>query len=192
MTGFSGQWYVAGGWALDLFLNRLRRPHDDLDIVAFRCDQVELYNHLIDDWPLLKVTDDIERHHLSPWERGDWLELPVFQVVLKVKESDGATEIEVLFAESEGDEWYHREWTDVRRPLSEVGMLSEVGVPYLAPEIVLFYKSGHVLIKGGMNEEKDQADFKELLPHLSEGQRAWLRGALHTRYGEQHPWLDSL
>jgi len=192
MSGFSAPWYVAGGWALDLFLNRVRRQHYDLDIVVFRRDQVELHEHLSQDWPLLKVTEDSEGHHRVPWTRGEWLELPVFQVVLKVNEEDGTNAIEVLLSESEGDQWFHRDFSNVRRSLSSVGLKSATDVPYFAPEIVLFYKSKPVPPQGRINGEKDQADFAEIQPYLNAEQRAWLHRALQSRYGDHHHWLDKL
>jgi hypothetical protein len=35
-------WWIAGGWALDLFLGRVTRPHKDLDIGIFRRDAVKV------------------------------------------------------------------------------------------------------------------------------------------------------
>jgi len=32
-------WWVAGGWALDLFAGRVLRPHEDLDVAVFREDE---------------------------------------------------------------------------------------------------------------------------------------------------------
>ena len=29
-------WWVAGGWALDLFLGRMTRPHHDVDVAILR------------------------------------------------------------------------------------------------------------------------------------------------------------
>ena len=39
-------WFVAGGWAIDLFLGRETRNHQDIDIAIFREDQFELRRHL--------------------------------------------------------------------------------------------------------------------------------------------------
>ena len=37
---------MAGGWAIDLFLGRETRNHQDIDIAIFREDQFELRRHL--------------------------------------------------------------------------------------------------------------------------------------------------
>jgi hypothetical protein len=58
------------------------------------------------------------------------------------------------------------------------------GVPILVPEIVLLYKA-HELT------EKDEADFRSVLPHLTVSRKAWLLGALdETR--PDHPWARRL
>jgi hypothetical protein len=39
-------WWVCGGWAFDLFLNRETRRHDDLDVAVLRGDQPALFRYL--------------------------------------------------------------------------------------------------------------------------------------------------
>jgi hypothetical protein len=68
----------------------------------------------------------------------------------------------------------------VRKPLAEVGVTALGGVPILVPEIVLLYKA-HELT------EKDEADFRSALPHLTPSQKAWLLGAL-DKTRPNHPW----
>ena len=35
-NGFHEPWFVAGGWAIDLFLERVTREHGDIDFCVFR------------------------------------------------------------------------------------------------------------------------------------------------------------
>jgi hypothetical protein len=56
MSGFDKPWFVAGGWAIDLFLGRIRRHHKDLDFTIFRHDQLTLQQHLAD-FDLKKIVD---------------------------------------------------------------------------------------------------------------------------------------
>jgi hypothetical protein len=58
------------------------------------------------------------------------------------------------------------------------------GVPILVPEIVLLYKA-HELT------EKDEADFRSALPHLTASRKAWLLGALDETT-PNHPWRKLL
>jgi len=37
-SGFKGFWCVAGGWAIDMFLGKQTRPHEDMEIVVLRRD----------------------------------------------------------------------------------------------------------------------------------------------------------
>src|SRR5438874_1630364 len=41
MSGFGKPWLVAGGWALDLYVGRSTRRHNDVDLAIFREDQAD-------------------------------------------------------------------------------------------------------------------------------------------------------
>ena len=43
MADFDAPWWVAGGWTLDLWMERQTRPHQDVDIMILRGDQQKLY-----------------------------------------------------------------------------------------------------------------------------------------------------
>jgi hypothetical protein len=58
------------------------------------------------------------------------------------------------------------------------------GLPILAPEIALLYKSRDL-------DAKNWARFHAALPALDAEQRAWLQAAL-TRLDPAHPWLPAL
>ncbi|MBN2056375.1 hypothetical protein JW905_15740 [bacterium] len=54
--------WLAGGWALDLFLGRRTRDHGDTDVLVVRRHQSGLWRHLRD-WNLFKAV----RGELLPW-----------------------------------------------------------------------------------------------------------------------------
>jgi hypothetical protein len=56
------------------------------------------------------------------------------------------------------------------------------GIPYLAPEVQLFYKAADP-------RPKDHDDLTHVLPVLTTGQRGWLRSAIAETYGTT-PWPD--
>jgi hypothetical protein len=58
------------------------------------------------------------------------------------------------------------------------------GIPYLTPEIRLFYKAKSP-------RPKDQADFDATLPLLSAAQRRWLTDTITATQGS-HSWLNRL
>jgi hypothetical protein len=45
MGGFARPWWIAGGWAADLFIGTVTRPHADLEISVLTSDQAALYEH---------------------------------------------------------------------------------------------------------------------------------------------------
>ena len=44
--GYARPWFIAGGWASDLFLGRVTREHEDVDVAVLRPDQFALREHL--------------------------------------------------------------------------------------------------------------------------------------------------
>lgn len=54
LTNFDRPWFVAGGWAIDLYLRRATRDHKDIEIAILRRDQSELRERL-NGWKFEKV-----------------------------------------------------------------------------------------------------------------------------------------
>jgi hypothetical protein len=48
MQGFTLPWGICGGWALDLYLNRVTRNHKDVDMAILRRDQLPLQKMLLE------------------------------------------------------------------------------------------------------------------------------------------------
>ena len=118
-----------------------------------------------------------------PYRSDHWLEVPLHGVWARPA-SDAPWLCEFLLNEHAGQQWVYRRYPAVRRPLDEVGVKALGGVPILVPEIVLLYKA-HELT------EKDEADFRSALPHLTPSRKAWLLEALEeTR--PNHPWTRRL
>lgn len=174
-------WRVAGGWSLDLFLGSVRRVHLDVDIVISRADQLALRAYLLErGWKLLTPHE----HRLHPWPEHMRLEPPRFQAHAH---RDGLF-IDFMLTEMEGGVWRFRRQPEIVRDLSRIELRTGDGVPYLAPELGLLFKSK---TSGGETREKDRADFETAFPHLDPERRAWLRWAL-TAYDPTHPWLARL
>jgi hypothetical protein len=72
--------------------------------------------------------------------------------------------------------------------MSRVGLLSDEGIPFLAPELVLLYKSKST---SGKKRSKDKADFEEVYIRLEPERRIWLRWALLS-VDPSHPWIELL
>jgi hypothetical protein len=178
LAGFPRPWFIAGGWAIDLFLGHATRRHEDVDVGIYRRDQRELWTHFRG-WEFDKVVEG----RREAWREGEWLNLPVHEI--RGRRSDGAhEEIELLLSEATDEAWVFRRDARITRPRSKAVLRTPADVPFLAPEIVLLYKAKDP-------KAKDREDFERTRPRLGLRQRHWLRAALETvRPG--HPWLSRL
>ena len=68
LRGVSIPWWIAGGWAIDLFLGRQTRTHGDTDVLICRDDQLAVQN-LLSDWDLHKT----QQPGLKSWPEGEFL-----------------------------------------------------------------------------------------------------------------------
>ncbi len=178
MRRFPAPWYVAGGWALDLFLEIVTRPHGDIEMLVLRENQTLLHRHL-HGFQLSKIIPRPEGGSEAPWE-GELLEPPIHQV----RARSAQLEVDIFLGDTSGDKWVYRRDPRVTLPRSEIGGQASFGPPFLAPEIVLLFKAKHF-------RPKDETDFACVMAQLPESGKHWLRGALQTAHPEC-PWLESL
>ena len=61
-------WWIAGGWAIDLFVGRQTRSHGDMDVEILRRDQLIMQRYLAQ-WDLYKTNQP----GLKPWLEGEYL-----------------------------------------------------------------------------------------------------------------------
>jgi hypothetical protein len=172
--------WIAGGWALDLFAGRTRRAHSDVDVLVLARDLGQLATTFSSTRLLVLHAEPGERR---PWAVGERLE-PGPQALV-FADDPTSDPVQILLAASEADEWvYHRGRRAIRKSLTDVTLLSPSGLPYLAPEVVLLFKSR------GMRP-KDNADFLDLERLLDGPRRRWLADRIVPRYPD-HPWLPML
>jgi len=173
MIGYAGPWWVAGGWAIDLHVERLTREHADVDLVVLR-DNQSLLRRFLSDW-------DVRVAHRGRLEAWDGFVVPPRHGLWARRDPEGAWELEFLLAETEGDTWVSRHDDSIRLPLGDVVLRNVEGIPYLRPELVLLHKSRNP-------RERDEWDLEAVLPLLSGDARAWLR----DRLPREHAWRDRL
>jgi hypothetical protein len=172
-------WYVAGGWAIDLFLGRERREHEDLEIgvpnerfltgVAPALSDLELY-----------VTDS---GHVTPLgEAAD--RLPVTHQTWGLDRGAAVWRIDVFREPSREGEWICRRDDQIRLPYSELIEHTPDGIPYARPEVVLLFKARSA-------RPKDESDLAAVLPHLGAQRRRLLAGWIE-RVHPGHFWLPDL
>lgn len=177
--GLTNPWWIAGGYAIELFLGRAIRSHGDIDVLLLRRDQQQIHQ-VLKDWDIQAADPP---GTLRPWQAEEWLPLGVQDIWCRER-SDGPWRVQVMLDEADGDEWRSRRDARIRRPVSSLGLVTEQGVPFLAPEVQLFYKSKRAL-------PKDEIDFAAALPLLNPGARRWLDGALALT-ARSHRWRAAL
>ncbi|MGI0149871.1 MAG: nucleotidyltransferase domain-containing protein [Thermoplasmata archaeon] len=178
LSDFRRPWMIAGGWAIDLFLRRSTRGHEDVDVAIYRRDQRDIRAYLRR-WEFEKVVEG----RRETWREGEWLNLPVHEIHGH-RSGSAPREIELLLNEATDEEWVFRRDARITRPLSKVVLQTLAGVPFLAPEIVLLYKAKDP-------KPKDLEDFERTRSRLGFRRRLWLRGALETCH-PRHPWIARL
>jgi hypothetical protein len=176
-AGVAAPWWVAGGWALDLFLGRQTRAHKDLDVGILRRDAPQVLAALAG-WEFFAAHEG----RLRRCDSGE----PAAQVngLWGRRAPMSPWALELLLDEAADDRWLFRREPRIGRPLSALLRHDAAGIPYLAPEIQLLYKAKRV-------RAEDAADFAQVLPCLEPDARRWLTGAL-TQLDPAHEWLAAL
>lgn len=177
-AGAGVPWWVAGGWAIDLFVGRQTREHEDIEIVVLRRDYLAA-QAVLEGWEHYAAAAG----RLRPLAPGEPLPPEVDNTWCRPA-PDAPWALQILIEEARGDRWVYRRDSRIEAPLAQFGRCSADGVPYVAPETQLLYKA-----KG--SRPKDEADLTVALPLLEPQARNWLRSALST-WAPDHPWLARL
>ena len=171
-------WYVAAGWAIDLFLGEHRREHEDLEIG-------------VPDSAFGEVADalgELDFHVVSagiaePVAGGGELMRDVHQT-WGLDRAANVWRIDVFREPSAGGRWVARRDESITLPYDALIEHTDDGIPYARPEVVLLFKA-----KGA--RPKDEADLAAVLPRLGPGRRALLAEWI-DRVHPGHFWLPDL
>jgi len=213
---------ICGGFALDMFAGKEIREHGDFDILVFGEDKRHTMQFLLDNgwlafgrfgengavWQFLfyKVNDITD----SFWDdcTNFWVIKPdcLPQVLQKIDRIQGEVYtyqarkwhvqddiefIELAFDKKEGSEYVARENPRIARSMDKA-ILYRDGIPYLAPEIILFYKTDRYSSENAYAKPRTAADFQAIMPILPEESKAWLLDAIKTAYPDGTPWLEGM
>jgi len=166
------RWWVTGGHALELFMGRSWRAHDDTDIGICRRDASE-FADLLAHWDVHIAAGG----RLTPWG-GEPLCAEQDQNNLWCRRApDEPWCLDVVVGDGDADEWIYRRDPRIRAPWDDVVLRSDGGVPYLGPELQLLFKSR-------TPRPKDDVDAKEVIPALDKRRVARLDQLLPP----SHPW----
>ena len=175
MSGVAAQWYVAAGWALELFTADAAREHDDLEIAV----PAALFGDIVTAFPgfewdvagdgqVWPYPDQSANHYQT------WLREP----------ATGRYRVDVFREPHVGDRWVCRRDASITLPYSELILRTSDGIPYAIPEAALLFKAKQV-------REKDEADFERALPMMNQTQRSRLIRWL-SQVHPGHPWITRL
>jgi hypothetical protein len=177
LAGIATPWYVAAGWALDLFRGRQTREHGDIEIAIPAASFPKVRNrfpgYVFDAVGSGRIWEDATPEVLAATHQT-WLRDPATDDYL----------LDVFREPHDGDTWICRRDETIRLPYGDIIHHTQDGIPYLAPELVLLFKAKHA-------RRKDQADFDATVPHMTPAQRETLAELLAGAHPE-HPWLASL
>lgn len=178
LDGYSGRWWISGGWAIEAFTG-IPRTHGDLDFSIPRHDVSALCHFLtarFDIWaaedgslrPLTSAVDQVPPETTNLWLRKDGAQPWEYDVLLEIVEDD---------------RWFFRRDSRIARPLDTV-VWTRDEIFYLRPEIQLLYKAKS-------SRGKDEIDFTSTLPLLDLDAKEWLLDALVTVHPD-HTWATRL
>jgi hypothetical protein len=166
------RWWISGGHALEQHLDRSWRSHDDIDIGIVRSDATKLGSTLRG-WDIHVAAAG----RLTPWRVDDLAEALHQNNLWCRRTPGGPWLLDVTINAGNEREWVYRRDSQIRIPWDDAVHTSAAGVPYLAPELQLLFKSTHP-------RDKDDIDALEVIPAL-DGSR---RGRLARLLPAQHPW----
>ena len=178
LRGLDVPWYIAAGWAIDLFVGHQRREHEDLEI-AVPDDAFPHVLELLGELEFYAVGDgEVALLAESPERRAEthqtWgLDRAAFE-----------WRIDVFREPSIGGEWVCRRDEQIRLPYDDLIERTVDGIPYVRPEIALLFKAKSA-------RPKDEDDLSDVLPLLDASRRGRLRDWIALVH-PGHAWLGHL
>ena len=193
---------ICGGFALDLFLGYESRTHGDIDVLAFWEDRDSIIAymqskgflvyemlgggkvHRITD---IRIQDKLRKNIFCCTEECELVRLydteepDVYWFDFQHTGLSKLNYIEVLFNEKTEEEFVYSRDNRIRRELAK-SILQKDGIPYLAPELCLLFKSTDI------EREGYQQDFELTVERLNEEHKAWFENAMELLYPEGHKW----
>lgn len=175
MAGLEVPWCITAGWAVDLFVGRQTREHEDLEVAIPAAG-----------WPAVRRRLSSLEFVVAGAGRLWPLEGPAFEEFFQTwgRDASGTFRVDVFRDPHLGDTWICRRDARIRRPYSTLIRTTPDGVPFMAPEVVLLFKAKH-------DRDKDRADLDACLTLMTDAEKAWLAHAI-TLVHPGHPWLATL
>jgi len=175
LSGYDGEWWIAGGWAIDAFTG-VHREHEDVDVSVWRRDIEKLRQQLRGSYDLWSNAGG----RLQPLTDGRPGQPDDADQIWLRKHALSAWEFDVVVNPDRDGRWVFRRDPALDFALADITWQAPDGIRYLNPEIALAYKAKQA-------RPKDELDFAATVPLLSGEQRTWLADMIdHLHPG--HPW----
>jgi len=172
-------WYVAAGWAIELFLGGQRREHEDLEIAVPN----DRFDEVVDALSGLEIFVIVGPGLAEPLASARKKLSSTHQTWVREPDT-GVWRLDVFREPSDGDTWICRRDEAIRLPYDELIERTAAGIPYVRPEIALLFKAKHA-------REKDDGDLAAVVPRLAPERRRLLAELLE-RVHPGHRWLEEL
>jgi hypothetical protein len=169
------EWWISGGYALELHTGRSWRSHADMDVGVRRVDLPKLARLLID-WDLFVASDGGVRR----WRGDDLASERGENNIWSRPPASNAWALDITVADG-NEQWQYRRRREITLPWRDAILFDATNVPYVAPEIQMLFKSRD-------RRPKDDVDAAEVIPALDTRRAERLRGWLPS----DHPWQQLL
>lgn len=204
LSGLQIPWAVCGGFALDLFLGREIRKHSDIDICVFEKDRDKIIDYMLSNhWYVFQFLGQGKVRPLSIGDLSDsgrnlmclkeGCNLVKFypceenSVLLHEFYHTGIERLdylEFLFNYVRENDFIFSQEFNLTRDMRKA-ILYNNGIPYIAPELALLYKSSRA------ENPEYQYDYKITIPRLDEEQLLWFYNSLEQLYPQGHLWSQN-
>ncbi len=168
LAGAPFRWWLSGGHALDLHLGYSWREHSDTDVGLVFGEVGAVFNWF-EGWSLAVAAGgtltEWNGRPLAEGENNIW------------GRRAGNWKVDLTVGSGTDEEWIYRRNPEIRRPWRNAVLYTGDGVPYLAPDLQLLFKSKDV-------RPKDEVDAGQVIPILSRAERGFLQENLPA----DHVW----
>lgn len=178
LIGVDADWYVVGGWALDLWLGHQSRAHEDLEFATSPHAAPRIARHLSE-----LAFFEARKGELTPANFNRPLKEDVWQYWGADTSAD-ALRVDMMIERGDAQNWSYKRHPCYVQPRDKAILQTKEGIRYLAPQFVLLFKAKHT-------RPKDDQDFGAVAPRLNEAALAELRNGLN-RFHPKHHWLKLL
>ena len=123
-SGCQAQWWIAGGYAIELAIGRPVRDHADIDVLMLRRDQLAVQQAL----PGWQWQAADPPGSLRPWPPGERLPAGVHDIWCGPGPGE-SWRIQVMLDESSGRDWVSRRDERIGRPITSIGLVTSAAFP---------------------------------------------------------------